>query len=353
MKPIFSAPTGRSKLAELSSQLKSVENAEFIRAIINSVTDMVLILNENRQIVIANNRFLSTFGDDDPLRLLGLRPGEAVGCINRGKGPDGCGTSENCSVCEVAGLIGDSQEAEHQTAGACRIVISKGHLSALDLAVTATPLKVLDDNLTVFALKDIGHEKRRRVLEHVFFHDVLNTLGGVAGLSDLLLYDNSLTSEEEYGYKLQLVGISECLAEEIKRQRLLLVAESGEYIPEVKEIDLREAMLEVCKLYSNHVRTPNRKVHLENSPEYLLKTDRPLLRRVVGNMPRNIQLQVFQRSFSTKNVSGRGLGTYSMKLLGERYLGGIVDFRCDNGETTFHLKLPLKEMARKTDNHSG
>jgi len=226
-------------------------------------------------------------------------------------------------------------------------------LSALDLAVTATPLKVLDDNLTVFALKDIGHEKRRRVLEHVFFHDVLNTLGGVAGLSDLLLYDNSLTSEEEYGYKLQLVGISECLAEEIKRQRLLLVAESGEYIPEVKEIDLREAMLEVCKLYSNHVRTPNRKVHLENSPEYLLKTDRPLLRRVVGNMPRNIQLQVFQRSFSTKNVSGRGLGTYSMKLLGERYLGGIVDFRCDNGETTFHLKLPLKEMARKTDNHSG
>jgi sensor histidine kinase regulating citrate/malate metabolism len=62
-----------------------------------------------------------------------------------------------------------------------------------------------------------------------------------------------------------------------------------------------------------------------------------------GEMPRKIQLQVFQRSFSTKGVSGRGLGTYSMKLLGERYLGGTVDFQCDNGETIFSIKLPLEE----------
>ena len=44
-----------------------------------------------------------------------------------------------------------------------------------------------------------------------------------------------------------------------------------------------------------------------------------------GEMPRQVQLQIFQRSFTTKGA-GRGLGAYSMRLLTERYLGGRVGF---------------------------
>ncbi len=40
-----------------------------------------------------------------------------------------------------------------------------------------------------------------------------------------------------------------------------------------------------------------------------------------GVMSRSVQLQLFQRSFSTKDAS-RGLGTYSIKLLTEQYLKG-------------------------------
>jgi signal transduction histidine kinase len=57
-------------------------------------------------------------------------------------------------------------------------------------------------------------------------------------------------------------------------------------------------------------------------------------------MPRTAQLQVFQRSFSTKG-SGRGLGTYSMKLISERYLKGAVAFTsCEEQGTTFVAKYP-------------
>ena len=54
------------------------------------------------------------------------------------------------------------------------------------------------------------------------------------------------------------------------------------------------------------------------------------------------QLQIFNRSFSTKEGVGRGIGTYSMKLLGEEYLKGCVSFTstADTG-TTFTLTLPL------------
>jgi signal transduction histidine kinase len=57
-------------------------------------------------------------------------------------------------------------------------------------------------------------------------------------------------------------------------------------------------------------------------------------------MPRHVQQQLFQRSFSTKG-GGRGLGTYSIKLLSERYLKGDVSFVSSQAEgTTFTVRFP-------------
>jgi sensor histidine kinase regulating citrate/malate metabolism len=54
-----------------------------------------------------------------------------------------------------------------------------------------------------------------------------------------------------------------------------------------------------------------------------------------------VQLQLFQRSFSTK-AADRGLGTYSMKLLSERYLKGQVWFTTSLEQgTTFIGRYPL------------
>jgi sensor histidine kinase regulating citrate/malate metabolism len=54
----------------------------------------------------------------------------------------------------------------------------------------------------------------------------------------------------------------------------------------------------------------------------------------------SIQLQLFQRSFSTKGA-GRGIGTYSIKMFTEKHLGGQVRF--DSFEpvgTIFQVMLP-------------
>jgi signal transduction histidine kinase len=62
-------------------------------------------------------------------------------------------------------------------------------------------------------------------------------------------------------------------------------------------------------------------------------------------MPRRVQLQIFQRSFSTKGDS-RGLGTYSMKLLSERYLQGRVSFESnEEAGTTFSVMIPMEWAA--------
>ena len=60
-----------------------------------------------------------------------------------------------------------------------------------------------------------------------------------------------------------------------------------------------------------------------------------------GVIPGHLQMQIFQRSFSTKGKD-RGLGTYSMKLIGEQYLKGKVGFtsRPEEG-TIFYIDLPV------------
>jgi signal transduction histidine kinase len=60
----------------------------------------------------------------------------------------------------------------------------------------------------------------------------------------------------------------------------------------------------------------------------------------VGEMPPEVALRVFQRYFSTKD-QGRGLGTYSIKLIGEQYLKGSVDFTTSSEGTVFSFRLPV------------
>jgi sensor histidine kinase regulating citrate/malate metabolism len=60
-------------------------------------------------------------------------------------------------------------------------------------------------------------------------------------------------------------------------------------------------------------------------------------------MPPEIQLQVFQRSCSTKG-DGRGTGTYSIRLLSS-YLLGAASFSSTPEEgTTFHVTLPQQPL---------
>ncbi len=57
-------------------------------------------------------------------------------------------------------------------------------------------------------------------------------------------------------------------------------------------------------------------------------------------MPEEVRLQVFKRSFSTKG-KGRGLGTYSIKLLTEKFLKGKVSFISEEGYgTEFTIQIP-------------
>jgi signal transduction histidine kinase len=67
-----------------------------------------------------------------------------------------------------------------------------------------------------------------------------------------------------------------------------------------------------------------------------------------GVMSEEVRYQIFQRYFSTKQGEGRGIGTYSVKLFTERYLGGKAEFTSREPEgTTFYVILPKALSANQ------
>ena len=366
-KPDRSSPGTICRESELVS-----EHRQLI-ALIDAMPQFVAILNENRQIVGANKVLVELLGSGDPESVLGLRPGEAVQCVHSDETASGCGTSEACKECGAVLAILAAQSGK-TVQNDCQI--SQGDGNALDLRINASPIMLSGDHFILFSALDIESEKRREVLERTFFHDIINSAGGMQGLAELL---KETQNPDEAAELIQMLSqLTSELLSEIRAQRELLAAERWELQPEVETFESKKLLEEIMYLYQRHPVGEGKLVQLDDACVDLpTRSAKALLFRVVGNMaknaleastqgeivtlgcdrdsdhlrfwvhnqkviPRDIQLQIFNRSFSTKGT-GRGIGTYSMKMLTERYLGGKVSFRSEEGAgTTFTARIRVK-----------
>lgn len=363
------APAERSSEEEITKAYNFFSENKTVTEIVNSVSQMLVILNENRQIIFANNLFTETFGFHGE-KIIGKRPGEAVNCLHSTQSKGGCGTTEFCKTCGAVNSILEAQKGEKSTKE-CRIITTNN--DALDLRVTATPYEISKDKYTVFAINDISNEKRRQTLERVFFHDVLNSAGGISGLSELISEAASVDEMSEFAKIIHRTADN--LVSEIQMQKQLISAERGDLELNFATVNTRDLLADIALLYATHEITGDKIISIhEDSEQFKIETDPVILRRIIGNMTKNAieasmpngiitlnvinvngkarfsvhntnvieretQLQIFKRSFSTKGM-GRGIGTYSMKLLGEKYLGGKVWFE-SNEEigTLFYIEI--------------
>ncbi len=364
------APAEREPPEKVLEQYRRFLDHDFSWQLLDTVPDIFLILNDKRQIVFTNKVLPELLGYRDRQAVLGLRPGEAVNCVHATAMPGGCGTSEFCKNCGAVRAILSSLRGE-ELIDECRILQESGQ--ALDLRVWATPLRVDGARFSTFAIQDISHEKRRRVLERAFFHDLLNIAGGLQGFVELLRESPPDETQETRDW---IYAISQHLIAEINAQKQLAAAESNELSVRPEPVQTLKFLEEVVETYRQHDVAKGRDIAIAPEAQGVwFVSDVRLLRRVIGNMlknaleasaedetvtlscqsnedgvrftvhnpgfiPRNVQLQIFQRSFSTKG-NGRGIGTYSMKLLTERYLAGEVDFTTSLEEgTSFWAQYP-------------
>ncbi|MBN2279042.1 MAG: GHKL domain-containing protein [Candidatus Marinimicrobia bacterium] len=358
----------RSSKQEVLLQNQEFISFDFINELANAANNIFLILNENRQIVFANNKFLEILGLAVKRDILGSRLGEALQCKYSDVMEAGCGTSRFCTACGamqaiMAALEGRDCENE------CRILTKTK--DAFDLAIKAKPFLFKNSTYVFISAIDISDLKRKEVLERVFFHDILNTAGGLYGLAELLKMNTDPDPES-----IDIIfNLSDKLIKEIESQRMLINAENGRLQLNEDELYLPQYLEMIQSMVDKNPVIRHVNIEIKEVGEVYLKTDGTLLQRVLINMIKNaaeasqaddritikgtvnknrlsisihnpafidekVQLQIFQRSFSTKGL-GRGIGTYSMKLFGEKYLKGKVYFESSiESGTTFFIDLP-------------
>jgi signal transduction histidine kinase len=342
----------------------------------------VVILNRQRQILVGNSVLLKALDVKAMDSIRGLRPGEALGCVHAWECPGGCGTTPDCSACGAVLAILECQKTGETVERECLMTVRHGdEEQAQELRIRASRLEMETETYTIVGVRDISAEKRRDALERVFLHDISNTV------SPLLNWTRVLTARaqgETADVARRIATVARRLQREIEDQRALIQAERGTLMLERRLVEPRAVLEKAADILRDEWESKGRFVKVEGSaPSRAVLTDESLLMRVLVNMIKNaleatpadgtvkawveelregwafkvwnagtiapeIAIQVFKRSFSTKSGSGRGLGTFSMKLFGERYLAGIVGFESvpETG-TTFFIRLPFDDGPRR------
>jgi hypothetical protein len=331
-----------------------------------------MVLGADRRIVAANRSLLETL-QTAGVDVLGRRPGDALGCVRADLGPGGCGTGPYCVACGIVQVVLESQEQQRQSTRECRVLVDRVDAQkSLDLRVTVTPLVIGSESVYVTAIEDIGHHKRLLAVQRTLFHELSNTAVCLGGYARYLLHEPKMDRQACQ----ETCDLADKLIDEIQFHRDLVAAETGHLRILPRPIPVRAALEQLRVRALRDLAAVDKAIELREAWEGSIVTDRHLLLRVLGNMlknaleatppggsvamscaeqgdnvafavhddqvmPEQVQLQIFQRSFSTKGQIGRGLGTYSMKLFGERYLAGKVSFTSQSPEgTVFRLVLP-------------
>ena len=364
------APAERLSENEIMEQEKAITGSP-ATYFLSILPHPLLIINKYRQMVFFNEAMSQLLAPEIP--ILGKRPGELFHCAHSTIHKAGCGTSSFCRYCGAIQAILNALDGNPDCQEAQLLQKIGDKTVTLNVMVWTKPFEVKGDSFVLLTLHDISHEKKLRMLEKVFFHDILNTVSGLKGLTEIM---NDNDQDKDWILKMVATSTKE-LEVEIKSHKLLIQAETKELEVNMQTLSAKEVLTAVLNFYRKSSLGSKRLITDDIPEDTSFTSDNLILKRVLGNMVKNaleatkqegeiksgfrkntngelefwvwnknamppeVQSHIFKRSFSTKGID-RGIGTYSIKMLTEDYLGGKAWFESSKETgTTFYISLPV------------
>lgn len=329
--------------------------------IMNDAGTTFIVLDEDLRILYVNYTPVD--------RALMMSPGDLLKCSNACEAENGCGTHANCRLCQLRNMVEASLHAGEKMETDAELLVNDN--TDYSVHAISTPFTYNGKIYSVVLLVDKTDQHREFMMERIFLHDLLNLSGALNGILECM------QSGESEDMMHTVKGISGQLMDEITAQRDLIYAKNGMLKPKTCRFKACEAISFVKESLvpvSMDMWAVNLAVGSTLADE-TIDSDRALVNRVLHNMVKNaceaeagsgstitvrgracdgkvvysvhndsvmpdsIKSRVCIYGNSTKGT-GRGLGTYSMKLIGENYLGGRVWFRSEEGfGTEFYFEL--------------
>jgi len=352
-----------------------------ITELMKAVDCLAAVLNGNRRVIAVNDRLFETLNIDDPLGSIGLRAGDFPHGAVSMESSEPCGAGDDCSSCSsaVASVIDKAMRQVEENPGEpveqlCSLT-SAGRGQGRDcfFNVQATSFMIGSERFILLFLRDVTRHQQLEALERVFFHDINNTLSSLVAASELLL---NATAGEFRVLAPAIRRLSNRMAQEVSMQRHLIQRYYGNCQLYKQNIQVKLLIDELVEMMSYHPAAAGKPLDIDCTVDQVeIETAPSIVLRVLSNMlvnafeaadgreavrfsahlrdglvvfevwnrqfiPRERGRRIFQRNYSTKGEIGRGLGTFSMKLFGEKILGGKVSFSTDPLEgTVFRFAL--------------
>lgn len=377
----YYAPAKRCTTKQITSQVRCIGNSQVMEILLQASTGLLLVINDNRQILVFNRAFAETFGITDPEKMAGLRFGEILHCTHAYEEPHGCGTTPFCSACgsviAMMAAIDDNRTCER----ICALATNRnGLIHDICLLVRSQPVVAEGIRWIVVSVQDISKQQQWANLENEFLHDLDNMLCQVKNYSNYL-HDQS----PAHGIVTRLQQAADRVFREVKLQTGLNHHRQVHSLAHREPVSLRNIRNMVFGIVLHRSVMTGKNIVEEGPGEDLYITTEPVLvAKIIINMllnaleasdqgetvrlrtvvdatqvtwqvwnrsfiPENIQRRIFQKYFSTKPEIGRGQGTYVMKLLAEMYLEGGVSFVSSLEEgTTFSLVVRTESALQPT-----
>lgn len=365
--PETTAIPPRADPQEVAEMARRAGTNPLVQAVLEAAEGFVLVLSEGRHLLACNAELRKALGEVES--VIGLRPGEALGCVHAGDGADGCGTASACVACGVAKAIQAACAGGPAAEGECSLQVRlDGRLAELDFRARASVIQLGCHALTVVVLQDISARHRQERLEALLLRDLPRTLQNLLDWSERIA-DGAADPRRAAR---RIVERSERIHREVVQLRILQQAERGTLSVLPEPLGLACVLEELRDRFL--LAAPGESVRLAVAAparDLTCCADRELLQQALQGLaccalaasagarvtirakvmadgaafqvswPAVLPQPVASRIFHRKPEAEGGLGAYGARLLVENHLGGRLDFR-SSPETGSVFTLSLR-----------
>ena len=128
-----------------------------METVIDNLPSAVIVVDRDRRVLLANKQAV-VLAQKSKTEFFGLRGGEAFGCVNSAKVPEGCGFAPECEFCKVRAAVMETFAERRGRIGVESELTVTGMIR-IPVRVSTNFIVAQDRELVILAIEDVSEQR--------------------------------------------------------------------------------------------------------------------------------------------------------------------------------------------------